>query len=101
MTTINNLTKHDFKVGDLVVLIGGKELSDSRIFTVNFTGWYSQISVLSEAKFKDIRGYDYPKNWFRHATPAEKEAGHRIDDNTDHVTDIRNHLSPSTRVVDL
>lgn len=41
------------------------------------------------------------QNYIRHATPEEIKAGHRIDDTTDHITDIRNHVSPSTRVVDL
>ncbi|KAF5289967.1 hypothetical protein FQR65_LT20737 [Abscondita terminalis] len=30
----------------------------------------------------------------RHATPPEIKAGHRIDNNTDHITDIPIHVSP-------
>lgn len=37
-------------------------------------------------------------DWIRHATLDEIRAGHRIDANTDYVTDIRNHISPMTIV---
>lgn len=100
MTTINNLTKHDsreFKVGDLVVSTWGLE---KRV-----------LKIVLKPKFKNgilyltllIDGYkrECLAQWWRPATPEEKEAGHRIDDTTDHVTDIRNHLSPSTLVWDL
>lgn len=101
MTTINNLTKHDspeFKVGDKIVMIKSyayddvreiKEFCDSGKVCITTDGRKLRLSLSS--------GYMV----HRHATPAEIKAGHRIDDTTDHVTDIRNHVSPNTRVVDL
>ena len=65
-----------FKVGDKVVLINNE---DSRIFVVDFAGWDTNLSVLGLSKYKDIRGYVWGKELFRHATPEEIAAGHRID----------------------
>ena len=92
MTTINNLTKHElsgnsgeFRAGDLVV--------------IKADPFWPEDYFIQKVKPENI-GKWYMNAW-RHATPEEIKAGHRIDDTTDHVTDIRNHLSPSTRVVDL
>ncbi|UOH19872.1 hypothetical protein [Acinetobacter sp. NyZ410] len=95
MTTINNLTKHDsreFKVGDLVVY--RKQCS------LIWDGVYRVDAVLADGRVIE-RDLPTTKEWLSHATSEEIKAGHRIDDITDHVTDIRNHVSPSTRVVDL
>ncbi|WP_171498386.1 hypothetical protein [Acinetobacter bereziniae] len=88
MTTINNLTKHDspeFKVGDLVV--------------IKANPFWAEDYFIQQVEPENI-GKWYMNAW-RHATPEEIKAGHRIDDTTDHVTDIRNHVSPSTIVKDL
>jgi hypothetical protein len=101
MTTINNLTKNElsgnsgeFKAGDLVVFVNSKS-DDENLYAVE--------AVLDDGAFLGISHYRqaFSANKIRHATPSEIKAGHRIDDNTDHVTDIRNHVSPSTTVVDL
>lgn len=101
------IAKHDspeFKVGDLVVrkfghnvifevsggLIGGSFCKARKIDGVIYTDYVSTT-----------KGMPHRKCDLRHATSEEKEAGHRIDDTTDHVTDIRNHVSPSTLVWDL
>lgn len=68
-----------FKVGDKVVLINNE---DSRILVVDFAGWDTNLSVIGLSKYKDIRGYVWGKDLFRHATPEEIAAGHRIDTNT-------------------
>lgn len=94
MTTINNLTKHDsreFKVGDLVVSKNGCELVSE------ITYLQGGLAKIKNEKFDHV----YSLQDFRHADPEEIKAGHRIDDTTDHLTDIRNHVSPSTMVVDL
>jgi hypothetical protein len=90
MTTINNDVR-EFKKGDLVIapILDG-------VFVGKIIDYRSDID-----KF-DVLGtthWDwYDKSQLRH---AETKAEHRLDDATDHVTDIRNHVSPSTRVVDL
>ncbi|WP_434278949.1 hypothetical protein [Acinetobacter sp. CE-15] len=90
MTTINNDAK-EFKKGDLVIapILDG-------VFVGKIIDYRSDID-----KF-DVLGtthWDwYNKSQLRH---AETKAGHSLDDVTDHVTDIRNHVSPSTMVVDL
>ncbi|WP_335987255.1 hypothetical protein [Acinetobacter bereziniae] len=123
MTTINNLTKHDsraFKVGDLVIKTHPK---NTILWPV--LGVYKNGGV-----WLDYKGFCWKSPRVRHATPEEIKAGHRIDlkqcqhgydiaclicgfgtENgvrvcrnqieSDEVTDIRNHVSPSTRVVDL
>jgi len=98
MTTINNLTKHDFKVGDLVVY---HSLPHKRLFKVRSKGGDSIViyECWDEAGARCF-AENSPYVDIRHATPEEIKAGHRIDDTTDHVTDIRNHVSPSTKVID-
>lgn len=103
MTTINNLTKHDsreFKVGDLVVYHSIE--SHKNLFSVRYVGGdsitvYECLDEMGAKTFSEDKHYSN----IRHATLEEIKAGHRIDDTTDHVTDIRNHVSPNTRVVDL
>lgn len=68
-----------YERSDYVVLIEGNDLEDSRIFYVDYDGWCTNLSVLSKQRYKDIRGYTYPKQWFRHATDAEIEAGKRLE----------------------
>lgn len=82
----------EFKVGDLVVY--RKQCS------LIWDGVYRVDAVLTDGQVIE-RDLPTPKEWLSHATPSEIKAGHRIDDTTDHVTNIRNHVSPSTRVVDL
>ena len=81
----------EFNVGDLVVLKQN----------------HSQDKVLKIQMFHDdfIRAFADLKNYsfghkinFRHATPLEIKAGRRLDHSVD-VTDIRNHISPNTKVV--
>lgn len=67
-----------YERNDKVVLIDGNDLGDDRIFYVDYDGWCTNLSVLSKQQYKDIRGYTYPKQWFRHATDAEIEAGYRL-----------------------
>lgn len=93
---LNNLrtaiSEHDeFKVGDLVV---HPKFDNKKIYEI--------IKIKGDlfTVFYDRNSHSFRSD-LRHATPSEIKAGHRIDDNTDHVTDIRNHVSPSTRVVDL
>lgn len=94
---LNNLrtaiAKHDspeFKVGDWVVFINP-----------NMSKSVKEIKSLEGLTHVSFNFHPFHINLIRHATPEEIKAGHRIDDITDHVTDIRNHLSPSTGVVDL
>lgn len=111
MTTINNLTKHDspeFKVGDLVVRRGSihyisKSYALWRVIHVLQTTipCIEVAPVTRKGRVMLARAGVYVEHQFDHATPLEIKAGHRIDDTTDHITDIRNHVSPNTRVVDL
>lgn len=85
-----------FKVVDKVVLINNE---DSRIFVVDFTGWDTNLSVTGLSKYKDIRGYVWGKELFRHATTAEIAAGHRIDcEILDHPED---YTSPNCKKINL
>jgi len=68
-----------YERNDKVVLIDGNDLGDDRIFYIDYDGWCTNLSVLSKQQYKDIRGYTYPKQWFRHATDAEIEAGKRSE----------------------
>lgn len=90
MTTINNDAK-EFKKGDLVI---------APILDGFFVG--KIIDYRSDINKFDVLGTThwewYNKSQLRH---AENKAGHSLDDVTDYITDIRNHLSPSTMVVDL
>ena len=71
---------------------------------------HSQKSVLTIQMAKDdfIRAfvggstkYSFGhKTNFIHATDKQIEAGYRIDENVDHCTDIRNHISPLTGVIE-
>lgn len=98
MTTINNLSKHDsreFKVGDLVVYLSNIAPEHNEIYEVWKVDLTGCLIVLNDMDYRATY------HQIRHATPSEIKAGHRIDDTTDHVTDIRNHVSPSTIVKDL
>lgn len=86
----------EFKAGDLVVLQSLDLLCVTDLIElVEFDGehWKTNNRI----------GRCNPKG-IRHATPAEIKAGRRLDHSenvTDHVTDIRNHISPNTKVVEL
>ncbi|MCF0263361.1 hypothetical protein KW868_02580 [Acinetobacter guillouiae] len=70
MTTINNLTKHDFKVGDLVVLNIGR-------WVYKIDHIYRKAVWLDREKPQlDIVNID---DVSRHATPSEIKAGHRLE----------------------
>lgn len=93
-----NLIKHNkypYVVGDRVVLLT-LALGNSYLWNV----------VNTDECMIEISQIGQKNDWvhfleIKHATPEEIKAGHRIDDNTEDVTDIRNHLSPITVVVDL
>lgn len=84
----------DFKVGDKVVLfgIGTKDLL-LEIVDRMYTPSMHRVRVVATGQYGPVL-----KNNIRHATPEEIAVGHRIDANTDYVTDIRNHISPMTIV---
>lgn len=70
----------EFLVGDAMVLNEAFEPDDNRLFYVDFAGWDTNLSVLSLEKYKDIRGYVWSKDCFRHATVAELNAKRRLTD---------------------
>ncbi len=87
-----------FEVGDFIVKAA--RLKDGDLY---------RIGEIAESKnyIKTGCGIFIDTPMFRHATDAEIKAGHRIihpTDNlshlTDHCTDIRNHISPNTIVLD-
>ena len=59
-----------YRVGDLVVCISG----DKRLFTVKDN--YGDFLTLICGNPKEL--YKYPKKWFRPATTAEVNIGHRL-----------------------
>lgn len=75
MTTINNLTKHDspeFKVGDLVVsTLEGQEFWMNCICKIE--GFHKKMAITSSS------GHSIHHYEFRHATPSEIKAGHRLE----------------------
>lgn len=87
------IAEHDreFKVGDLVV---HPKFDNKKIYEI--------IEIKGDlfTVFYDRNSHSFRSD-LRHATSLEIKAGHRIDDTTDHLTDIRNHVSPSTVVTDL
>ena len=76
MTTINNLTKHDsreFKVGGLVVL--NQSHSQNRVLKIQmFHEDFIRAFVRDSIKYS----FGHKIN-FRHATPSEIKAGHRLE----------------------
>lgn len=83
-TAIAENDSREFKVGDLVV--------------IKANPFWPEDYFIQQVEPENI-GKWYMNAW-RHATPEEIKAGHRIDDTTDHVTDIRNHVSLNTKVID-
>ncbi|WP_180158837.1 hypothetical protein [Acinetobacter sp. YH01026] len=83
----------DFKVGDKVVF-------DAHFCDEHKGSGYGKITYCTMDKrvFEIDSYYLVSIDEIRHATPEEIAAGHRIDANTDYVTDIRNHISPMTIV---
>lgn len=96
MTTINNLTKHDFKIGNWVKANDG-QFGFNELFRIE--DFFADKDGVLLAVLDD--GDCYPLSFLEHASEAEIKAGHRIDDTTDYIIDIRNHVSPSTIVWDL
>ncbi|MDM1282389.1 hypothetical protein HXZ60_02085 [Acinetobacter towneri] len=83
----------DFKVGDKVVF-------EAHFCDEHKGLGYGEITYCTMDKrvFEIDNYYLVSIDEIRHATPEEIAAGHRIDANTDYVTDIRNHISPMTIV---
>ena len=84
-----------FEVGDKVV---SKENNEFVYTVITVDGGLGRLKNI-------LFDHVYPLHNFRHATDAEIAAGHRIShtDNLshfDHCTDIRNHISPNTIVLD-
>lgn len=89
-----------FEVGDAVVLSrysGDFAKANDALYVIfDFENALETLAVLSDQKGGEVRsGTEH----LIHATLAEIKAGHRIDDTTDHVTDIRNHVSPNCKVM--
>ena len=100
-----------FEVGDAVVLKDPNDALDR-----NKLG-KGEVLEIKNINFSDhlifeCSPYGHSQKWFKHATDAEIKAGHRIDhgaptnegaDNFshfDHCSDIRNHISPNTVVIE-
>ena len=83
----------DFKVGDKVVF-------DAHFCDEHNGSGYGKITYCTKDKrvFEIDSYYLVSIDEIRHATPEEIAVGHRIDANTDYVTDIKNHISPMTIV---
>lgn len=82
-----------FKAGDRVVVVEGKLKKYNAVYPVlrqDNSGSHLAIRLFGE--------FLVPCFCVRHATPEEIAVGHRIDANTDYVTDIKNHISPMTIV---
>lgn len=76
-TAIAEYDSREFKLDDLIVFRHG---DNTEILKVQY--------VWDDAVWGGYCGEIYKNNEVRHATPSEIKAGHRIDDTTDHVTDI-------------
>ena len=85
----------DFKVGDKVVF-------EAHFCDEHKGSGYGEITYCTMDKrvFEIGNYYLVSIDEIRHATPEEIAVGHRIDANTDYVTDIRNHISPMTIVIE-
>ncbi len=83
----------DFKVGDKVVF-------EAHFCDEHKGSGYGEITYCTMDKrvFEIDNYYLVSIDEIRYATLDEIRAGHRIDANTDYVTDIRNHISPMTIV---
>lgn len=105
MTTINNSENLIEKVGGIErareIVAGAPELSTDYVFWTSKTRYINRLT-------KEVY-LDSTHEWFS-ANIMVLNLMHCLDDlrtaiaehdNTDHVTDIRNHVSPSTIVKDL
>lgn len=100
-TAIAEYDSRDFKVGDLVVFDTSKEFCAKLPHDLMSFRWRDDVDAIVS---QDGRLFVVSYGALRKAETEEIKAGHRlnhIDDVTDMVTDIKNHLSPSTKVVDL
>ena len=99
-----------FEVNDQVVLINKPHSSSSlhRVLAVNAPTTI-QVCPINQVTGNDlvILGSMASPYYLRHATDAEFDANHRIENNTDNLshftdncTDIRNHISPNTKVIE-
>ena len=99
-----------FEVNDQVVLINKPHSSSSlhRVLAVNAPTTI-QVCPINQVTGNDlvILGSMASPYYLRHATDAEFDANHRIENNTDNLshftdncTDIRNHISPLTEVIE-
>ena len=94
----------EFKENDQVVLINkpGSSNSIHRVLEVRHPTTIV-VCPINQVSGNDliVLAFMASPYYLRHVTGDEFNAGHRLDDTTDHVTDIRNHISPSTLVWDL
>ena len=92
-----------FEVNDQVVLINKPHSSSSlhRVLAVNAPTTI-QVCPINQVTGNDlvILGSMASPYYLRHATDAEFDANQRIENNTNHCTDIRNHISPATKVIE-
>lgn len=73
-------------------------VGDKVVFVDSFM--HSDVMTVSSTELDSVYlngGRNFAVNeMLRLATYIELELGHRIDEHTDYVTDIRNHVSPMT-----
>ncbi|RZG71891.1 hypothetical protein EXU29_12250 [Acinetobacter wuhouensis] len=98
-TSVLPTLDQEFKRGDLIVYHSIE--SHKNLFSVRYVGGdsitvYECLDEMGAKTFSENKPYSD----IRHATPEEIKAGRRLDDTTDHCSDIRNHLSPNTKVID-
>lgn len=93
---MTELTKNEvnLKVGDKVVF---EKFADTVLYRV--IGWRITDDLICIECLKGFTRKVY-EDHLRHATLDEIRAGHRIDANTDYVSDIKNHISPLTIIGD-
>ena len=92
-----------YEVNDQVVLVNkyGSSKSLHRVLAVNAPTTI-HVCPINRVTGDDlvILGFMASPYYLRHATDAEFDANHRIDSITDDCTDIRNHISPLTGVIE-
>jgi hypothetical protein len=96
-------TNNIYEVSDQVVLVNkyGSSKSLHRVLAVNAPTTI-HVCPINRVTGNDlvILGFMASPYYLRHATDAEFDANHRIDSITDDCTDIRNHISPLTGVIE-
>ena len=96
-------TNNIYEVSDQVVLVNKYDSSKSlhRVLAV-IAPTTIHVCPINQVTGNDlvILGFMASPYYLRHATDAEFDANHRIDSITDDCTDIRNHISPLTGVIE-